>query len=517
MTGSRHADLWGRICHHLDGLAIGSTVCALHERGFFELLAGADRRRSVDRLARELDARRGYFHLAVKLLAAQGLVARSGDITAGETAVALTPSGRQWLDEVDAYRCVPRLLDLAAAMIAGDAGPLQPEVVFDEPDVRAAGTRVHRHLEGHIVAPAMTVLGRARLRDDSDRFDHELARHGAVLRQQGWADARGRLTAAGDAAVAAASQYFYPVSYLATTAAVPQLLFGAPPFVSGAATEEHVDRALDVAFSGVVFERQCRQPLLDVALPLFDAPLTRQPAAVVDTGCGDGTLLATLYRAVVDGTERGRHLDTHPLLVVGAEFNEVAREIAEQRLSRAGIPHLTLFGDIGDPAALAEQLRRHGIDPHDVLHVSKSVVHNRRYVPPRSPPSFAPASRAVFIDADGDLIGAADAEQSLVEHFRSWLPWCARHGMIVIEAHTVAPTLVAAALGRNVVTGLDASHGYSRQYLVEAEVHRRATRVAGFAARSAVDLGTAMTGRPLMTVDHLVAADDTPWLDRLLG
>jgi hypothetical protein len=132
-------------------------------------------------------------------------------------------------------------------------------------------------------------------------------------------------------------------------------------------------------------------------LPLFnEAELFRQPAAVVDTGSGDGTLLVELHRAIAAHTRRGRHLADYPLVMVGAEFNALAQAATAARLQEAGIPHLTVFGDIGDPASLAKTLERHGLDPHQVLHVSKSVIHNRAYRPPGirgALPSWEPLSQ----------------------------------------------------------------------------------------------------------------------------
>lgn len=512
-------DLRSRVCHHLDGLAVGSTVEALSRRGFFELLLAQRGPIGVDELVRELAARRGYFHVAVKLLAAQGFVARAGNVAAGDVTVALTDSGRLWLDYQGAYRQVPELLGAALATAAG-ADPPDPrrfERLGIGDTAAELATRVRLHVEGHLVAPSMAVLAEVGMRGGADALSGVVRRHAAVLRTQGWATPDGALTAAGEAALRAAPQYFYPVSYLPTTAAVDELLFGAPPQAEPGEPERHVDRALDVAFSGVVYERQCREPFLEIALPLFDREFGEQPAAVVDTGAGDGTLLIDLYRAVVARTRRGRHLASRPLMVVAAELNETARRIGAERLEAAGVPHLAITGDIGAPERLAAELAAAGLDPQVVLHVSKSVVHNRRYRPPTRDVGLQPATRAVFVDEDGGLIAARDLEQNLVEHFESWRPWTRRHGMIVIEAHTVAPEIAARTVGANVITGLDASHGYSRQYLVEAEVHRRATRRAGYVAAESVDLMAQFTGRPLMTIEHLIDEDNVPWLSRVAG
>ena len=75
---------------------------------------------------------------------------------------------------------------------------------------------------------------------------------------------------------------------------VPELNFGHPgpgPAAAADGTETHLDRELDIGFSGDVFSSVCRTPFLDIALPLFDRqPVAGQPGVVVDTGCGDRTM-----------------------------------------------------------------------------------------------------------------------------------------------------------------------------------------------------------------------------------
>jgi hypothetical protein len=78
--------------------------------------------------------------------------------------------------------------------------------------------------------------------------------------------------------------------------------------------------------------------------------------------------------------------------------------------------------------------------------------------------------------------------------------------MIAADAHTVAAAVAARSWPVNVMTHVCATHGYSAQYLVEAEVFRRAARRGGLASVAARNLGTELVGAPTMTLDHLVAA-----------
>src|SRR5262249_40869381 len=240
--------------------------------------------------------------------------------------------------------------------------------------------------------------------------------------------------------------------------------------------ERHLDRELDIVFSGEVFRRSCREPFLAMALPIFTRlPLESQPKYVVDTGCGDGTLLIELFEAIRDRTPRGERLVDYPLVMVGIDYNQVARDVARRRLQEMALPHVVVSGDIGDPDGIAATLTAHGIDMRQALHVSKSVIHNRTFRSPRQDRKHSFRgfdSTAVFVAPGGALIGTPDLLADLVEHFEAWRPWIAHHGMIVIEAHTVDPTIIAGRIGKSLNTVIDAAHGFSHQYLVEIDIYR---------------------------------------------
>jgi SAM-dependent methyltransferase len=329
------------------------------------------------------------------------------------------------------------------------------------------------------------------------------------------------------------------VTYLPLLRQVPDLLFGHPgdprqpgrpgdpsqPGEPGGDGEEtHLDRELDLRFSGEVFSAACREPFLRLALPLFDqAPPGRQPALVVDAGCGDGTLLEVLYRAVRDRTERGRHLAERPLTMVGVDPSPVARRMAAARLSLAGVPHLILDGDIADPAGLRRALAARGLDAGDALHVCKSAIHDRAYagpgiaspragtqqgsVPPAGDP---PAGAGAYARPDGSAIPASAVALDLAALFRRWRPLARRHGWLVIEAHAVPAAILAALIGRTHATVLDATHGYACQYPVEPATFAWAARAGGFVSRGHAEPGAATLGHTILTVDHFtpVSQDD---------
>jgi len=376
------------------------------------------------------------------------------------------------------------------------------------PDVRH---QVLSHLNGHLVAPVMHAVS-------SGEADIATSRGAAeILAAAGWARLDAdvpELTPDGEIAMSLARQYRYPVTYLPLLRQVPELIFGEPAKTDDGGEETHLDRELDLRFSGDVFTAACREPFLGLALPLFDAtPLDRQPALVVDAGCGDGALLETLYLAARERTARGRRLAERPLVMAGVDPSPVARRMASARLSAAGVPHVILDGDIGDPAGLERALAARGLDARDALHVCKSAIHDRAYGGPGQAPragtrqgGVPPAGAGAYALPDGSALPASSVALDLAGLFRRWLPLARRHGWLVIEAHAVPAATLAGLIGRTHATVLDATHGYACQYPVEPAVFAWAARAGGFVSRGHAEPGAATLGHTILTIDHFTAA-----------
>jgi hypothetical protein len=520
------------VFRHIDGMAIGSTTAALAERGALKILAGSDRTRFAE-LCRELGANAGFLHVAIRLLADQGWVTLHDGPDIETLAVEPTDDGRAVFTELAhgyplAARFLPaaeRIDDILQGVSCDDvlghyAGLARREWELPSRAVpRRARQQVLAHLNGHLLAPLMVALtqnGTLRAGADIPLGDRQLRQAAGILAWQGWTQTSGNtawLTAEGDLAVSFARQYRYPLVYLPLLRRVPELIFGdpapSPSPLTAAGEETHLDRELDVRFSGDVFSVLCRGPFLGMALPVFDRlPLAAQPGMVVDTGCGDGTVLAALYAAVLSGTRRGRGISDRPLLMVGVDPSPVARSITASRLTAAGIPHVVLDGDIADPERLRRDLAQRGLDARDALHINKSAIHDRAYCPPggaAGPRSAPPVSYAAHALPDGSDVPAAAMALSLVALFRSWLPLTRRHGWVVIEAHAVPVSAAPRLMGRTLATATNATHGYSCQYPVEPEVFAWAARKAGFSSRQHAEPGAAQLGHTMLTVDYFTA------------
>jgi hypothetical protein len=197
-------------------------------------------------------------------------------------------------------------------------------------------------------------------------------------------------------------------------------------------------------------------------------------------GCGDGSLLEHLFTVVQSQTARGKVLEQHPLVVVGADFNKVARRAAKLTLRKAGISHCHIIhGDINRPALLAGDLEALGLDIHDLLHVRSFLDHNRPYIPPAGYVKGNRTGRCTGAFAHfGHEILPDELEENLVRHLRRWAPYVGRFGLLVLELHTLPPEITAANLERTPAVAYDGTHGYSDQYLVELPIFLDCAREA---------------------------------------
>jgi hypothetical protein len=68
---------------------------------------------------------------------------------------------------------------------------------------------------------------------------------------------------------------------------------------------------------------------------------------------------------------------------------------------------------------------------------------------------------------------------NLLVHLKKWSPFVEKFGLLLIELHTIAPTLTANNIGKTAATAYDATHGFSDQYIVEIDVLHKIAAEAG--------------------------------------
>ncbi len=509
---------WRQVCQQVEGLALGSSLAALLRVGLASRLLD---QMPLGPMARALGAHPGPLHALVRSLALAGWVERRGQPGTDGMTAPLTPRGRSALAGCAVYQLVPEMLEHLERWRRG-RGNLAPWLSLGA-DRWGLGRRdpalepVQLHLDGHLALPLLACLRETLGAEPPEHLDLEClgptaAERAALpryLRALGWMEPQGTgLTPLGGRAWRMAGVAAYPMSYLALIRGAPELLLGDPGWLDRrgeGGREVHVDREADVRFSGEVSLGLVEGPLADLVLPVFDDPdLDRQPRCLLDVGCGDGRMLVALARLIRRRTLRGRHLDSHPLRLVGAEFEEAAARVAEPVLAAEDPGARVLFGDIADPDDLDERLRSQGSSLRQALILAKSVVHNRSLRSPEEPlDPGRDASRAAFLDAAGRVVSGARVEADLRALFGRWRPYLA-HGLAVAEPHALEESEAPLLVGRNVAAALEYTHALSRQHLVEARIHARAAREAGLHSRVHRATGRPAVGYDSMTFDLFV-------------
>jgi len=516
LSDAERAAVRASVFTHLSGVVMAPTVSALSERGALASLTSASGPVLFSDIVTHTHANAGYLRVALRLLASCGWLVEqpAGN---GARLCALTSEGRAALELAHPlYRQVTASF-LPKALVLDDflVRPSDDSFIASVGDLVALARngwgiassnaesgrlhdRIRGHLDGMLAAPAMVALARGgifiRLAEgplDLRSMSASAANVGCLfdlLSTTSWVERAGsvvQLTGCGRYAAQIASAYGVTVSYLRMFAVLPTLLFGNAriPRVDPSGIETMVNRAMNVWGSGGAHTTYFKK-LDEIIVDIFNRPVAERPRGICDMGCGDGTLLAHLYSVVKERTARGRELDTHPLIVVGADFNKVARRATKQTLRAARIPTFhVIAGDINRPAQLASDLEAIDLDIHDLMHIRSFLDHNRPYVPLSNYASGSriPSTTGAFAYL-GDEIPADELEENLVRHLRRWKPYVGRFGLLVLELHTLPPALTAAHLERTPAVAYDATHGFSDQYLVEAPVFAACAREAGLRA-----------------------------------
>ncbi|MGH8547195.1 MAG: hypothetical protein ACRERU_01040 [Methylococcales bacterium] len=515
------AELLRNLFLHHDGIVVGATVSALYQGGVLQHLF-RERKLSMKELIERLSGaglsvNAGYLHVALRCLALQGWVKRRGESASDRLEFEVTPSG------LIASRVFDRYVKAAGFIYSGvplerylfaprakDSEGLEMfyQLVQDCQDrwtlPATRGNRLEseifemigHHLDGLLLGPLMIAAKmHGLLEEDQVPLNKlfgsrvPLEKGLELLEHFGWVNRQGSrwvFTELGKLAGDFSLHYGLTWSYAPMFRDLPRLIFNHSKnvtHVQPGSEEQHVDRIINVLASGVAHRRYFEDSER-IIIELFNrVPLEEQPKFVADMGCGDGEWLKRIYRVVKTRTARGANLERVPLLMIGADYNIRAREVVEQKLGEAGVPNIVLFGDVGDPEQFAAALGERGIDIADGLHVRAFIDHNRPYKKPvdRSV-RFTPLSTGAYADEDGNPIPNRDLEQSLCEHLRKWVPYIRKHGLIILEAHDVAPEIASTMLGKTHATAFDTYHGYSNQYPVDFEAFIRQAERAGLRA-----------------------------------
>lgn len=238
-----------------------------------------------------------------------------------------------------------------------------------------------------------------------------------------------------------------------------------------------IDRRLNVLASGNAHKTYFAAAQALVRRVFDDTPVAGQPRAIVDVGCGDGTWLRALS-ALVDRTSRGRVRDRHPLLLIGVDVDQRALTIAADRCQ--DLPAVFLLGDIGRPDQILQDVAATtGLDADDLLHVRAFVDHNRSIAVSSDNAETVELGATVSVDAEGSLVADHAIRDDWVRHYSRWREHTGRHGILVIEGHTLPSDELVRRRGGAHALAFEYYHGLSGQSPMSYTAFQDAVRAAG--------------------------------------
>ncbi len=496
---------------HLDGLVTAPTAYLLYENGLLDEIL-TQRKIDLSKLSEKFKANEGYLNVALRILCSQGWLTYELDKTSDKISYSINSKSKIAFGLCKFYKDVVELLKKSAnyhprifskeifhdleAIFLKFQDNYGIEFSEDNQEELYVQKQILKHLEGTITAPSIVALGmngmfhkyfmEASFRPEEFHTDgNSFASLLDFFTFLGWYQKRNdtyTFTDKGLFFARRASAYGVTVSYQNTFRHLDELLFGDPNKlwdVPKGQSEIHVDRKMNVWGSGGAHKAYFKK-IDEIIIELFNKPIQQQPRGIVDMGCGNGAYLEHLFEVIEQRTLRGAMLEDYPLFLVGADYNEDALKVTRANLINADIWAKVIWGDIGRPDLLADDLKNnYNIDLRDLLNVRTFLDHNRIWENPKGDSTNRKSDSTGSFAYRGNRITNEKVEQNLLEHFQKWAPYVKRFGLLVIELHTIPPELTAANLGRTAATAYDATHGFSDQYIVEAEIFNKIAMEAG--------------------------------------
>ncbi len=513
LSKEKQTELRSKLFRHLDGIVMVPTASVLMENKVTDILL---KEQSVDLtdLALRLKANEGYLNVALRALCSQGwlnqVVDNEKDTVRFETNVLSETSFTLFSMYKDAMELL-RLTEKYHRRKFEMEPFLKLESTFrnfknhsehlstTDPGTKLIQQQILNHIEGVIVGPTLVRLGMSgmfhkyfmetRFRAEEFHKDPEgFERLLNILMELNYfnkINGSYEFTQEGLFFAKRASAYGVTVSYIPMLRKLNDLIFGNPTILKndGKGTEErHVDREMNVWGSGGAHASYFK--IVDeIIIDIFNQPINDQPRGILDMGCGNGAFLQHLFSVIANQTLRGTVLDEYPLMLIGVDYNEAALKVSRRNLIQAEIWAKIIWGDIGNPKLLAADLdEKYGVQLSDLLNVRTFLDHNRIWEAPRPNPEMKLSNSTGAYAFEGKRINNNLVAESLKQHFDKWSPYVKKHGLLLIELHTVKPELVAQHLGKTASTAYDATHGYSDQYILEIDEFVGALQAAGLFA-----------------------------------
>ncbi len=496
------------IFRHLDGIATAPVISALQNKNIISFI-DEQKKLTLDDILKKAQGNEGYLNVALRILASQGFLTHQVDNTTNVVNISRTDKTTEVLKYVTLYeKILPFLQEATTSQFQNfefstfsDYTYLLQESTnkfgFSDEEINSNEvlTQVLAHLEGCIAGPIIVQLGMrgmfhkyfmetsfqaGEFHKNPSNFEKILD----FLTSLGWFTKHQnnyKFTDTGEYFAKRATSYGVTVSYLPMLNKMEDLLFGNPSKlreVSNNEDEIHVDRKMNVWGSGGAHSNYFKI-VTDFIISIFNQPISQQPKGILDMGCGNGAFIQHIFETVERHTLRGKMLEEHPLFLVGADYNQAALNVTRANLINNDIWAKVIWGDIGNPDLLASDLKEnYDINLSDLLNIRTFLDHNRVWNQPEKQENRISTSTGAFAFR-GERLSNNNVELSLKEHLEKWLPHIKKHGLLVIELHTIDPEIAAKNIGETAATAYDATHGFSDQYIVEISVFHKVCEELG--------------------------------------
>lgn len=494
-----------QIFRHLDGFVTVPIALSLHQKGILNEILMREQI-ELDTIHEKYKTNKGYLNVAIRALASQGFIDYEINNSTQSIYIIKNKNTAQFIDNLHWYELLKELIisyDVEEFMGKDADGNhkifrIIKEFIEKESSVFQPSEltqQMIKHTEGYLMSPMIVKLGMSGMFHkyfmessfSADEFHQQPEVFDKILSffsNREWfnkINGHYQFTEKGLYYAKRASSYGVTVSYLPIFLNIDEYIFGQANKLRKTqlnSDEIHVNRTMNVWGSGGAHATYFKV-LDEFIIEIFNQPLELQPKGILDMGCGNGALLQHLYETIERSTLRGKHLDDFPLFLVGADFNQAALKITRTNLISRDIWAKVIWGDIGNPALLAEDLKKkYNIELKDLLNMRTFLDHNRNWEDPGDTSLIISDSTGAFAYR-GKLISNNKVELSLQKHLEKWKPYVSKNGLILIELHTISPQINAKNIGKTPATAYDATHGFSDQYIVEIEVFKKAAKAAG--------------------------------------
>lgn len=503
-------ELRSTLFRHLDGIVIAPTAYALMNRGVTDYLL-THKTAQLDTLAKKFNANEGYLNIALRGLCSQGWLTQNVDNKKNAVSFKINELSEIAFNHFHLYKEVVALLKEPSKQHPRKF-ETAPFILLEKlykkfknnfslelssnPSIRAVQDQILTHIEGSILGPTLVHLGmdgmfhkyfmQTRFRPEEFHSDVEMFRRLlnilTALNLFKRVNDTYEFTEYGLFFAKRASAYGVTVSYIPTLRKLDDIIFSDPMILKNLNTkveEKTVDREMNVWGSGGAHTSYFKG-VDAIIIEIFNKPIDQQPKGILDMGCGNGAFLQHLFTVIDNQTYRGTILEEHPLLMIGADYNETALNVSRANLIKSDIWAKIVWGDIGNPDLLATDLKnKYDVALEDLLNVRTFLDHNRIWETPKTVKAIRKSSSTGAYAYNGLRINNNLISESLKQHLEKWTPHIAKFGLLLIELHTVKPEYVARNLGETAATAYDLTHGYSDQYILEIDVFLEAAKEAG--------------------------------------